>query len=96
MIQSILSGEYLVLARDCYAWAVHPVTGRDYEEGTLVAGTRVRNVISGYQETSFEASTDGGETWYLQRTTEDPKDLTKWAGKLSVSHHDDETGEEVR
>lgn len=105
MIESILSGEYLVLARDCEAVGVHGVTGRDVDEGTLVAGTRVREVVTREEQdpsgdgtrqvTTFQASTDGGKTWYDQRTMEDPVDLVTWAGRLRTTHVDGETGDKV-
>lgn len=63
----------LTLARDTYAIGIHGVTGQQTDEGTLEAGTPVRNVrkVEGDAEVDcyrFEASTDGGKTWYTQET----------------------------
>jgi hypothetical protein len=89
MIQSILSGEYLVLAMACEA------CDRDGRAVVWPEGTRVRDVETDVDgPTTIEAEWRG--EWKWQMTTQSPKDLVKWAGKLSVSHHDEKTGEEVR
>jgi len=63
-----------------YATGIHGVTGRPTEEGWLDAGTLVR----GLQETGavhpldgepwyrFEASTDGGVSWFVQEVCGEP------------------------
>lgn len=67
------------LKRAILATGLHGVTGRPYVEGELVAGTLVRNVhtretIDGAL-TAFQASTDGGDTWYDNESYEDFADL---------------------
>lgn len=65
------------LTRATLATGVHGITGSDIDEGTLAAGTLVRNCVThapnvdGGIETTFQASTDGGATWYDQRSFED-------------------------
>lgn len=61
------------LTKDTYAIGIHAVTGQQTEEGTLAAGTLVRAVeteptVDGGTRVTFEASTDGGATWYQQFT----------------------------
>lgn len=60
------------LARDVWCEGIHGVTGQVTEEGTLAAGALVREMESEETEdglsTEFEASTDGGRTWFRQRT----------------------------
>lgn len=71
-VDSVVSGQY-ALARDTYSTGLHGVTGRPTEEGTLAAGTLVRDVRTFVDQhdlataTEFSASTDGGKTWYRQR-----------------------------
>ena len=72
-------GVSLVLARDCVATGTHGITGQDVDEGVLVSGTRVQNIVTDEtwhgHETRFDASTDGGKTWYRHRTYESPHEL---------------------
>lgn len=61
------------LRADTWAMGVHGITGQDVEEGELAAGTLVRNVTyqhtqEGRQAVRFEASSDGGVSWYPQRS----------------------------
>ena len=64
------------LKYDTFATTVHGLTGRAVEEGILAAGTLIRNLdveevdLLGQVTTlsHFEASTDGGQTWYRHRT----------------------------
>jgi hypothetical protein len=60
------------LTADVWCVGVHPVTGRDIEEGTLEAGALIRGIEyyvddDGSVVATFEASTDGGMTWFPQR-----------------------------
>jgi hypothetical protein len=58
------------LVTDTRAIGIHGITGRPYEEGTLAAGTLVRHVhevnTPDGPMTRFEASTDAGDSWYVQ------------------------------
>lgn len=64
----------LMLKKDTLAIGRHGVTGRLVDTGYLPAGTRVRYVtvytsteddgLAGDTVTTFQASTDGGTTWY--------------------------------
>lgn len=60
------------LAKDTHAVGLHGLTHQEIDEGTLPAGTLVRKVqveeTGDGQVTHFQASTDRGEHWYLQRT----------------------------
>jgi hypothetical protein len=65
----------LTLAEDTYAIGIHGVTGQQIDEGDLCIGTPVRNVrverdgpTDAETVYRFEASTDGGRTWYTQET----------------------------
>ena len=68
------------LSADLECTGIHGTTGRDTEEGTLEAGALVRrakksttgSIWSGVDSWTFEASTDGGATWYEQRSSEEP------------------------
>lgn len=62
--------------------SVHGVTGQVYETGTLPVGTFIRNIkqnvllgCSHFRtgEYEFLASSDGGETWYTNRSMEKPQ-----------------------
>jgi hypothetical protein len=74
---------------DCYCEGIHGVTGRVYEAGILPAGTLVRNVVASegedvdgaYELMTFEASTDGGQCWYKQRTFGTPGGLVEEEGQ---------------
>jgi hypothetical protein len=53
--------------------SIHGITGQAYEVGTLTAGTWIRKHVrstDGYGGLidRFQASTDGGVTWYDQRS----------------------------
>lgn len=69
------------LATRVWATGIHGVTGQQTEEGYLEAGTLVRNVkptgavhpLDGMLWYRFDASTDGGETWYTQEVCGEPK-----------------------
>ena len=73
---SIIIGQ-LVLTHDTHATGIHGITGQETESGDLAAGTLVRDVREGVYEdafgnsgivTRYDASTDGGETWFSQKT----------------------------
>ena len=66
------------LAKNVFSTSIHRITGVPYEEGTLEAGALIRGIqrhdlgvdADGERivKTTFEASTDGGESWYVQDT----------------------------
>lgn len=64
-----------------WATGIHGVTGRQTEEGYLEAGALVRNVratgavhpLDGMPWYRFDASTDGGKTWYTQEVCGEPR-----------------------
>lgn len=70
------------LAHDVFSTTIHGTTGQLLDEGTLAAGTLVRHVRAEEREdgteTRFQASTDGGQTWFEQvtfdRVTVEPAD----------------------
>lgn len=73
---SIITGQ-LVLTNDTHATGIHGITGQETESGDLAAGTLVCNVREGVYcdafgnsgiVTRYDASTDGGETWFAQKT----------------------------
>lgn len=80
------------LIRDTLATGVHGITGRDIDEGTLVAGTLIRDCLThtpnvdGGVETTFQASTDGGVSWYKQRSFENFAGRLEQLGPLKVIH----------
>ena len=70
------------LTERVYAIGIHGITGRMTDEGWLEAGAIVRNIretepfafgCEGKPVYRFDASTDGGETWFTQETAGEPK-----------------------
>jgi hypothetical protein len=68
---------YRKLTEDTTCIGIHGTTGEEMDEGgELAAGALVRAVtifdalLAGEETTvvTFDASTDGGKTWYRQRT----------------------------
>ena len=64
------------LRHKTWATGIHGITGRPIDEGYLEPGTLVRNVeptgalhpLDGRPWFRFDASTDGGQTWFAQET----------------------------
>jgi hypothetical protein len=71
----------LTLKTKTYATGIHGVSGRAVEDGWLEAGTLVRNVratgavhpLDGMPWYQFDASTDGGKTWFVQEVCGEPR-----------------------
>jgi len=71
----------LTLKTRTYATGIHGISGQATETGWLKAGTLVRNVqetgavhpLDGTPWYRFDASTDGGETWFTQEVCGKPK-----------------------
>lgn len=69
------------LTEKVWATGIHGVTGAPTEEGYLERGTLVRNVratgavdpFDGTPRYRFDASTDGGKTWYTQEVCGEPR-----------------------
>lgn len=85
-VESIVSGERLELAGPCEA---SDASGRAM---VWPAGTVVRNVVTRGKVTSFEAAE--GDVWVALLTTQAPGNLTRWAGRLSLTEVD--TARQVR
>lgn len=68
------------LAKSLWTTGIHGVTGQRTENGWLEAGALVRNIsatgavhpLDGMPWYRFDASTDGGETWFTQEVCGDP------------------------
>jgi hypothetical protein len=68
------------LAERVFATGIHGVTGKPTDEGWLEPGTLVRNVhqtgevgwIDGLWLYRFDASTDGGQTWFTHEIRGEP------------------------
>lgn len=67
------------LAADQAAVGIHGITGQPIDTGTLMAGTLVRDLHKGVDTSDpsvpvwrFDASTDGGVSWYRQMSYWEP------------------------
>ena len=66
------------LTKDLFAVGLHGKTGQATEEGTLAAGSLIKQIKAGggdgtLRRWMFLASTDGGKTWYKQVSYEAPQ-----------------------
>lgn len=72
------------LAKSIWVTGIHGVTGQRTEEGLLEAGALVRNIaatgavhpLDGMPWYRFDASTDGGNTWFTQEVCGEPSVCT--------------------
>ena len=65
------------LTKSIFSTSIHPVTGQGVAEGILAVGSLIKEITEdsdslGQPTWEFLASTDGGTTWFSERSHEEP------------------------